>query len=751
MLFIIYFLSLSLGFAPTLFAQEEIDKTLSPYFHIESNGSTESLPLKSTKAEVNIAGSIADVSIQQTYTNTGTDVIEAVYVFPASTRAAVYAMKMKIGNRTIDAEIREKEKARQEYAQAKAEGKRASLLEQSRPNVFQMNVANIMPGDIIEVTLQYTELLIPTEGVYEFVYPTVVGPRYSEQPEATASLDDQFIANPFTKSGKLSNSSFDIQVHLAAGVPLQNIGSSSHQVNIHYPSIKEADINLKASEMNRGNKDFILSYELSGNQIESGLMLYEGEEENFFTLMVQPPKQVTKKKIPSREYIFVVDVSGSMNGFPMDVSKNLLRNLIANLNPTDKFNIVLFAGSTYVMANESLEATQANLQKGLNVLQNQRGGGGTRLLQAMQTAMALPRCMEDLSRSLVLITDGYISVEREVFDLVQNNLNNTNVFTFGIGSSVNRYLLEGLAHVGMGEPIIVTNLIEAPVQAEKFRKFIQSPVLTQINVDFGGFEVYDVEPKTVPDVLAERPIIIHGKWKGKPKGVIKLKGFSGEGKYKKNFNVEEFTPDPKHRALTYLWARERIRLLDDYKVVDGDEAAKEEVTALGLKYSLMTQYTSFIAVDHEEVAAKGSHAKTVKQALPMPENVSDYAVGFDVELEGVVRKSTSTKIELNHSTVKIKSLASGLNIAKNIGLKLALEHELNRALECHKGGIAISENVEIEIELDSTGKIIGLNLTKGNLEESIFLCMAKKLQGIQLKGIQLSTALTLNIEAHFVL
>ncbi len=219
--------------------------------------------------------------------------------------------------RKIIAKIEEKNKARQQYETAKSEGKRTSLLEQQRPNVFQMNVANIMPGDVIKVSLKYTEMIIPEEGTYEFVYPTVVGPRYKE----AASANDQYVNTPYLKNGSKSPYAFDISVNLSTGVPIQHLASETHQIKVKYPDVNSAEIKLDATEKSGGNKDFVLSYKLAGDKIESGLMLYEHNDENFFMLMVQPPKRIIKEDIPPREYIFIVDVSGSMDQATKDIAK----------------------------------------------------------------------------------------------------------------------------------------------------------------------------------------------------------------------------------------------------------------------------------------------------------------------------------------------------------------------------------------------------------------------------------------------
>jgi len=274
-------------------AQQEIpdNKTLSPYFFVKSDKpEVDQLPLKSTAAEVSIAGVIADVKITQVYKNDGTVPLEAIYIFPGSTRAAVYGMKMTIGERTIIAKIEETEKARQDYEEAKRQGKTASLLEQQRPNVFQMNVANIMPGDEITVELSYTELLIPDEGVYEFAYPTVVGPRYSNTPEDLATIDELWVSNPYTKEGEQPFYTFDLSLKLNAGLPVENVVCTTHDVNVNFVNTNKVDIDLKDEEKFGGNRDFVLKYKLQGNQIESGLLFFEGKDENFFLAMIQPPR-----------------------------------------------------------------------------------------------------------------------------------------------------------------------------------------------------------------------------------------------------------------------------------------------------------------------------------------------------------------------------------------------------------------------------------------------------------------------------
>ncbi len=608
---------------------ENDDETLSPYFVVLSDHpDTDLLPLKETSVRTDIVGAIADVRVKQVYVNSGQHTLEAIYTFPMSTQAAVYGMKMTIGNRTIFAQIEEKQKAREEYEKAKEEGKRASLLEQSRPNVFTMNVSNIMAGDTITVELSYTELLVPERGRYSFVYPTVVGPRYSNKNAEDHHPDDDFVASPYTKSGEKPSYALRYELVIRSGVPVQDVTCKTHKMNITHPDLNTSVVQLDASEASAGNRDVIVDYSLQGDRIESGMMLYEGRDENFFLMMVQPPKQVLKKDIPPREYIFIVDVSGSMYGFPLDVAKRLMRNLIVNLRADDKFNVVLFSGAAAVMNPTSVDATQANIERAVRYIDEQHGSGATEVLGALRMAYAIPRPDADISRTFVIVTDGFVDVEKEAFEMIRRNSDHTNVFCFGIGRSVNRYLIEGMAFAGHGEPMIVTEESEATQQAGQFRRYINTPVLTRIKLNTGAFQAYDIEPIASPDMLAERPILIFGKYKGKAQGKVTLTGKAGRQTYKQTFDVSTLTPNTAHAALRYLWARERIKYLDYLVDENGgkEDPNIKKITKLGLKYDLMTNYTSFLAIDEKVVEQNGKKV-TVRQPLPLPQGVSDYAVG----------------------------------------------------------------------------------------------------------------------------
>jgi Ca-activated chloride channel family protein len=607
-------------------------KTESPYFFVKSDDpSVDRLPLKATQVDVKISGVIADVTVTQTYRNEGQRAIEARYVFPGSTRAAVGGLNVRLGDRLITAQIREKQQARIEYDSAKREGKTAALLEQQLPNVFQMNVANILPGDDVRVELRYTELLVPQAGNYQFVFPTVVGPRYNSP--QSESRDAKWVAQPTLHAGVAPNTAFQLKLALDTPLGIREVRSLTHAIEVSKrDDDRHADITLAAASEPANNRDFVLDYRLAGEKIESGLMLYKGQggndgegAENFFLAMVEPPKSVAASAITPRDYIFVVDISGSMHGFPLDTAKVMLERLIGGLRPSDTFNVLLFSGSNRMLSPHSVPATRANIEQALATIQGYSGSGSTELIPALKRAYAEPKA-EGVSRSIVVVTDGYVTVEREAFALVRNNLSKANLFAFGIGSSVNRMLMEGLARAGMGEPFIITDPVQAPEQAARFRRMVESPVLTDVKARFEGLDVYDVEPQTLPDVLGERPVIVFGKWRGEATGRVIIEGHSASGPYRQELRVDAQTRHDA-AALRSLWARHRIASLSDQEALEGGDAFKERITDLGLRYGLLTQYTSFIAVDKLVRNAAPQNGVGVDQPQPLPKGVGDSALG----------------------------------------------------------------------------------------------------------------------------
>jgi Ca-activated chloride channel family protein len=450
----------------------------------------------------------------------------------------------------------------------------------------------------------------------------VVGPRYSNVPAEGAPETESWVENPYLHEGQASPFEFGIDVRLESGIPIARLLSPSHDIETEFDGKTAATVKVDGSR-GAANRDFVLRYSLAGTRIDSGLLTYNGKDENYFLLMVEPPARVKPAQVVRREYIFILDVSGSMSGYPLEVTKRLIRDVLAGLEPYDSFNILLFAGGSETLSERSLKATPENVEHGIEWVESQHGGGGTELLPAMKRALNLPRD-EGTSRIVVVATDGYVTVEKQAYELVRENLGKANLFPFGIGSSVNRELIEGLARAGMGEPFVVLEQAEAEKQAAKFKRYVDSPVLQGIEVAFEGFDAYDVEPLAVPDLFAGRPVVLFGKYK-KQAGKIRVKGSVPGGSWQRSIAVASAVSE-NNSALPYLWARHRIRRLADMNLLAHNDARVKEVTKLGLEYHLMTEYTSFVAVD-EVVRKSGKKKRTVRQPLPLPTGVSDSAVG----------------------------------------------------------------------------------------------------------------------------
>ena len=682
---LVFFLSVS-GY---IFSQ----KAESPYLKVLTKNAH--IPLKSTKSNVQIVGTIAQVQLTQTYQNLGKEPIEATYVFPMSTNAALHNMQLTVGNRITKAKILKKEKAEKVYKKAIKEGKRAAKLDQHRPNVFQMKVANIMPNETVTIDIFYTEMITVINKEYQFVFPGVVGPRYTGE-----STEKETVFNlPYTNKSINARYDYDIEVHINAGMMIQNIASKTHKINVHYPDANSAEIELSAENENPSNRDFVLKYSLRSNKINSGLLLFEGDKENYFSLLIEPKLKTLKSEVPTREYLFVVDVSGSMMGYPIEVSKSLLRNLLSDLGENDRFNILLFSADNTIFKEKSVQATQENLSEALQFLTGtfNNYGHGTRLLKALKAGYQLPRNNPNSARNVVVITDGFINVEKNVFQFIENNLNKVNVFTFGIGNGINRYLIDGMARVSNSLSFVATNKNEAFNVAKEFKNYISTPLLTQIQINTNDFEIYDVEPKTIPDVFADRPILIYGKYKGKPTGSLHISGYQGNGKFNQTIRVQNGKLSTQNEALKYLWARKKIERLIDYKRNFGSDI-KQQVIDLGLRYNLATEFTSFVAVDYE-VVNKKERLKQRKQPLPLPKNVIGSAVGASAKIEGksIFKKSYSI------------SITATINNHQKRAIKMWIKSNYSAIINMY-----LKKYNQIKIHIDASGKIVKIEKEKNN-------------------------------------
>jgi Ca-activated chloride channel family protein len=535
-------------------------------------------------------------------------------------------MNVRLGERLLIAKIREKQQARIEYETAKQEGKTTALLEQHRPNVFEMNVANILPGDEVAVELRYTELLTPRDAVYGFVFPTVVGPRYNSPQGAAAG--EKWVATPHLPAGVPSPSAFEIKVTLDTPVPVKEIASRSHEVRIDGGDGGPATVTLAARRRRQRPR---LPARLPPRR-RPGRGRPDAVPRRERELLPRPGRAAeggAAAQISPRDYIFVVDISGSMHGYPLETSKALLETLIGSLRPSDTFNVMLFSGSNRTLAPASVPATRANIDRALQTIREMGGGGSTEIVPALRKVAALPKA-PDVSRSVIVVTDGYVTVENEVFQLVRRNLGQANVFAFGIGSSVNRHLIEGLARAGQGEAFIVTKPEEAAAQAERLRRMIDSPVLTQVKAQCRG-------PRHLRHAAgaAARPArrppgrrLRQVPRRAAAGARLVVEGRSAEGAWRGERRRGPRRPGLLGAALPLGAAADRDALRPGG--ARGGNAQKDAITALGLQYSLLTQYTSFIAVDHVVRNPEPGAVDDGEAAVGDAAGVSNLAIGAEV-------------------------------------------------------------------------------------------------------------------------
>ncbi len=587
-------------------------------------------PLEHTEVQVDISGFVARVTLVQQFRNPLNEPIEAVYTFPMSSRAAVDAMSMEIGDRTIKGLVKTREEAREAYEKAKSAGQAASLLDQERPNIFTQSVANILPGDTVKVRISYVEYLEYRDGQYTFAFPMVVGPRYIPG-EMRVGGTDQVpdagrITPPVTPEGTRAGHDVSVSVTLDAGFPLQDMRSELHDVDIERISDTRALIRLREKK-EIPNRDFILHYAVAGSDIQDAVMTHTEGGNGYFTLIVQPPAQVKPKDVSPKEMMFIIDCSGSMRGFPIEKAKRTMRMCIEQMNPDDTFNLVSFAGGTGYCFDRPVPNTRANRERALAYLEALEGSGGTEMMTAIRAALEKQNDSERL-RVVCFMTDGFIGNDMAILDAVRENVDKARVFAFGIGSSVNRFLIEGMGRLGRGDSEIVTLESDSDEAAQRFHERIHSPLLTDISIDFGGLPVGDIypDPGALPDLFASRPLILKGRYAGQGAGTIVVRGRTAQGDFERRVNVDLPAQCPDHDVLAPLWARERIAWLmdQDWLGMQRGQPNKDvqgEITRLGLAYSLVTQYTSFVAVEERQIT-QGGQTKTIQVPVEMPDGVS---------------------------------------------------------------------------------------------------------------------------------
>ncbi|MDQ3131678.1 MAG: VIT and VWA domain-containing protein, partial [Acidobacteriota bacterium] len=566
-------------------------------------------PLKHTSVKADISGFLTRVTVVQEFENNFVEPIEAVYTFPLSQNSAVDEMTMRIGERTIRGRIMKREEARKVYEAARAQGKTASLLDQERPNIFTQAVANIMPNEKIVIEISYVETLKYEDGVYEFAFPMTVGPRYIPNSVADAGKISPSIAA--TRAGH----EVSIEVNLNAGVPVEEIRSNSHEITTINTSSNSAKIVLK-SERTIPNKDFVLRYDVTGKRIEDAILTHRAERGGFFSLILSPPENFSAKDVTPKEIVFVLDTSGSMNGFPIEKAKEAMKLSLDGLNAQDTFNLITFAGETAVLFDKPVPATPANLYQAREFLASRRGAGGTEMMKAIRAALEPSKSQKHL-RIVCFMTDGYVGNEAEIIAEIQK-YENARIFSFGIGNSVNRYLLDKMAEEGRGEVEYVALTDDGSAAAKRFHERIKSPLLTDISVDWNDLPVADIYPKRSGDLFSAKPLIVHGRYTKAASGMIRLRGKAAGQEFVREIAVNLPETEVRNNVLATLWARKRIDELTRTDYRNQNPEIRGQITQLGLEFRLLTQFTSFVAVEEKIVNQNGQPTR-IEVPVELPE------------------------------------------------------------------------------------------------------------------------------------
>lgn len=592
------------------------------------------LPLMHTKVKTEIAGYIARVEVQQKFHNPYKEKIEARYVFPLPENSAVNEMFMKIGKKIIYSEVKEREEARRTYEKARDEGHKAALLEQERPNIYTQTVGNIMPGEEIIITIRYIQDLKYKNGEYTYFFPTVVGPRYIPgniigkqedgfSPDTDRVSDASKITPQVIPPGYRSGHDIDISVNINTGTKIKKIKSISHAITTK-KNKTGAKVTLKPFDT-IPNKDFILTYKITDVDPTASILTHKKGKQGYFTLMINPPENVKPEKVTPKEIIFVVDCSGSMSGEPMAKAKAAMRHAIKNLNKNDTFQIIKFSDAANGFANKPVPNTSKNIKKALQFINEMRGTGGTQMIEGIKASLDYPKTKGKL-RIVVFMTDGYIGNESEIISAIKKKLNKARLFSFGVGSSVNRFLLEGMAEAGRGRCEYIPLQEDTQKVVSEFYNRIRNPFWTDIKINWGKIKVTDCYPSQIPDLFDKTPILLIGKYKTHGTQNITMVGNINGKEYKKSIKAVFPSKNKKNHVLGTLWARKKIHELEnnmDYSYsYRSNPDLKQEIINLAVQYKLMSRFTSMVAVEREIKTDTKITSRKVSIPVELPEGVN---------------------------------------------------------------------------------------------------------------------------------
>ncbi len=446
-------------------------------------------------------------------------------------------------------------------------------------------------------------------------------------PDTDQVPDASRITPHVVRKGYRSGHDISIRVNLDAGLPIEQIESELHEIDVELPQPQRAVITLK-QQREIPNRDFVLRYRLAAERLADACLLHEDDRGRFCALILQPPRRVEPEHVLPRELVFVLDVSGSMRGEPLNKSKQLMRRLLDSMRPEDRFNVVTFAGQTGVLWDAPRPASAENIAQAWRFIRTRRGGGGTEMMRALQTALQRRADADrpQAVRMVIFLTDGLVGNDLAIIEAVKRHAATTRVFALGVGNAPNRFLLDGIARAGRGAVEYVTLQRDADAVIERFARMLSTPVLTDIEIDFGDLPVEDVVPRHLPDLFAEEPLVVFAKLREPRGGTIRIRGRTVDGPYEDEVYVEVPGSLPQHPAIATLWARAKIDELMRRNLAAVQRGTfppelRSRIVELGVRYGLVTQFTSFVAVE-ELTVTSGGEPVTIEVPVEMPQGMS---------------------------------------------------------------------------------------------------------------------------------
>lgn len=583
-------------------------------------------PVLSTDVKFTVSGTVARAVVSQQFRNDSQDWVEGIYVFPLPENAAVDRLRMHVGDRLIEGQIRERVQARAEYEAARERGSLATLIEQERPNIFTSSVANLGPGQTLTVEIEYQQTLLYQNGSVSLRFPTVVAPRYipgSPQSEGKPSghgwapdtdkvKDASRITPKVLAEGEPLRNPVTIHVELDAGFPVNEVKSRYHAVKVEKRDDNRYEVSLAVGPF-PADRDFELVWNpLPGAQPRGALFLESAAGETHLLLTLFPPFGVKadEKRLP-REVIYVIDTSGSMEGTSIVQAKSALRMALGQLAPEDRFNVIQFNSSTELLFPSSREASVKNIVAARRYVDKLQANGGTEMVPAMQAALEAP-AKEGYLRQVMFMTDGSVGNEDQLFKLIQRKLGHSRLFTVGIGSAPNGHFMTKAAQLGRGSFTYIGDVAEVGEKmAELFAK-LEHPVLSDIAVEWPADLNAQSSPEKLPDLYLGEPIVLSALVQGPLTGKVSVRGQAGGESW-----VAEFDLANAHggKGMGVIWARRKVdALMDSINEGANREEVRQQIVDIALKHHIVTRYTSLVAVDVTPARPEGEDLDI--QAVP---------------------------------------------------------------------------------------------------------------------------------------